>query len=151
MWEYVQGRWNGTTAAAMYKGPLLKAMAKAYPEHARSARARWLVLEDNDPAGYKSSKGVAAKVEAGIRAESLPCRSPDLNVLDYSLWHTINLRMRKQEKNFPLQFKESEEQFKERLKRTALGLPAAVVSKAVRDMHRRVRMVLTEKGDLFNE
>ena len=54
-------------------------------------------------------------------------------------------------KTLPLQFKESEEWFKERLKRTALGLPAAVVSKAVRDMHRHVRMVLTEKGGLFNE
>ena len=58
--------------------------------------------------------------------------------------------MRKQEKSFAPQFLKSEEQFKARLKRTTLGLPMPVVSKAVRDVHRRVRMVLAEKGGLFN-
>ena len=103
------------------------------------------------PSGYKSSKGSVAKLEAPIRADSLPRRSPDLNVLDYSLWHTINLRMRRQEKSFTANFTESEDEFKARLKRTAMRLPAAIVSKAIGDMHRRVRMVLKEKGGLFNE
>ena len=104
-----------------------------------------------DPSGYKSSKGVAAKAAAHIRTESLPRRSPDLNVLDYSLWHTIDLRMREQEKAFPPKFEETVEEFKARLKRTALGLPAPLVSKAIRDMRRRVQQVLAEKGGLFKE
>ena len=129
----------------------MKAMiAKAFPILAHMPRAKWMVLEDNDRTGYKSSKGVAAKAEAGIRSESVPCRSPDLNVLDYSLWHTINLRMRKQERAFPPRFLETEEAFKARLKRTALGLPTAIVSRAMHDMHRRVQLVLEEKGGLFN-
>ena len=90
-------------------------------------------------------------MEEMIRSDSLPRRSPDLNVLDYSLWHTSNLRMRRQEKSFTANFTESEEDFKARLKRTAMRLPAATVSQAIGDMHRRVRMVLEEKGDLFNE
>ena len=103
------------------------------------------------PSGYKSSKGSVAKLEAPIRADSLPRRSPDLNVLDYSLWHTINLRMRRQEKSFTANFTESAEELKARLKRAAMRLPAATVSKAMGDMHGRVRMVLKEKGALFNE
>ena len=31
-------------------------------------------------------------------SEDSPRRSPDLNVLDYSLWHAINERMREEEK-----------------------------------------------------
>ena len=44
-----------------------------------------------------------------------------------------------------------QEAFNARLKRTALGLPTATVSRAMRDMHRRVQLVLEEKGGMFNE
>ena len=78
----------------MYEGPLTAALARAYLEHAAKSRAKWIVLEDNDPAGYKSERALAAKEAAGIVIDDLPKRSPDLNVLDYSLWHSINVRMR---------------------------------------------------------
>ena len=39
------------------------------------AGASWKVLEDNDPTGYKSSKGMAAKAAAGIETLDLPKRS----------------------------------------------------------------------------
>jgi hypothetical protein len=94
MWDYVDGRWNATQAASMYEGPLTAALARAYLEHAAKSRAKWIVLEDNDPAGYKSKRALAAKEAAGIVIDDLPKRSPDLNVLDYSLWHSINVRMR---------------------------------------------------------
>eukprot|EP00973_Karenia_brevis_P092088 12410694-Karenia_brevis.AAC.1 len=84
MWDYVQGHWNGQAAADMYKGPLAKALRKAYPAEAAKATPKWLVLEDKDPSGYKSSKGMAAKDAVGISADELPRRSPDLNVLDYA-------------------------------------------------------------------
>ena len=91
MWEYVGGRWNGDKAASMYKGPLLKAIKKAYPDQAKKPATKWVVLEDNDPTGYKSSKGMSAKKSAGITTDDLPRRSPDLNALGYALWHGINL------------------------------------------------------------
>ena len=62
-----------------------------------------------------------------MRSEDLLRRSPDLNVLDYSLWHAINERMREEEKQFPANRKETKEHHLERLRATALGLPRAVV------------------------
>ena len=50
-------------------------------------------MEDNDPAGYKSSKGMAAKAAAGIETLDLPKRSPDLNPLDFSFWAAANQKM----------------------------------------------------------
>lgn len=151
MWEYVEGNWNGQSAAEMYAGPLVKCMAKAYPEHNAKARAKWEVLEDNDPAGYKSGKALRAKSEAGIATDDLPRRSPDFNVLDYSLWRAINVRMREQESAFDGGKKESVVEYKQRLRRTALSLPTSVVTRAVADMKRRVAMAIEAKGDLFNE
>ena len=40
----------------MYKGPVAVALRKAFPN-----KRKWTVLEDNDPAGFKSRKGMAAK------------------------------------------------------------------------------------------
>ena len=37
---------------------------------------------------YTSKKALAAKAEAKIVTMDLPKRSPDLNVVDYSLWPT---------------------------------------------------------------
>ena len=58
MWQYHTGRWNGGVAAAMYSGPLLKTLRRAFPAHAAKRNGRWTVLEDNDPSGYKSKKAV---------------------------------------------------------------------------------------------
>jgi hypothetical protein len=152
MWEYVHdhshtGRWNGQAAAAMYSGPLVKAMGKAYPGHG----GKWEVLEDNDPTDYKSRKALKAKRDADIVTDDLPFRSPDLNVLDYSLWHAINARMRAQEKSFPKSRKETKQEFLARLRFTALTLPTAVVKNAVSDMHRRTRCLVKARGGLFHE
>ena len=81
----------------------------------------------------------------------LPRRSPDLNVLDYTLWHEINTRMRQQEANMGVNRKESVEAFKTRLRRVALTLPRGVVEKAVKDMRRRTQMLHSAKGGLFRE
>ena len=151
MWEYVKGAWNADAAAAMYKGPLMKALEKAFPGKATKKKAKWSVLEDNDPAGYKSRKALEAKAEVGIKTDDLPKRSPDLNVLDYSLWATINKRMRQQEAEFPKNKKETVDEYKKRLRRTALSLPTAEVKKAVGDMHRRCALVVKAQGSLFNE
>ena len=146
MWRYTRGRWNGQAAADMYSDTLVKAMKKVYP-----AARKFLVLEDNDPAGYKSGKGMAAKSSSKIATLDLPRRSPDLNVLDYSLWRAINVRMRAEEMSFAANRRETQEQYKPRLRRTALTLPTTVVTRAVKDMARRVRALRDAKGKLINE
>ena len=47
--------------------------------------ANSLVLEDNDPTGYKSQKGKDAKPAAGISILEFPMRSPDLSVCDHAI------------------------------------------------------------------
>ena len=120
-------------------------------EQEKKERATWKVLEDNDPSGYKSGAGKDAKAKARIITNDLPKRGPDLNVLDYSLWAYINTKMREQEKAFPANKKESVKQFKDRLRRTALIIPARVVRKAVNDMHARVRKVFDADGGHITE
>lgn len=146
MWKYVEGNWRGDAAAAMYQD-LEKVLKKAYPHH----HGRYEVLEDNDPTGYKSSKGMAAKAACNLKTDDLPKRSPDLNVLDYCLWHEINVRMRAQERAFPKSKRETMDEFKARLRKTALGLPTALVKKAVGSMKRRCQIISKNKGELFTE
>ena len=149
-WKYVEGNWNGARAAEMYK-ELDKALAKAFPQHATKPWASWSVIEDNDPTGYKSGKGLKAKSDLGIVTDDLPRRSPDLNVLDYSLWALINKKMREQEASFPKSFVETQEQFKARLRKTAMSLPTSLVKKRVGDMQRRCRLINEAGGGLIKE
>ena len=151
MWKYCEGRWNSRAAAAMYSGPLVRTLRKAFPDIARQGRSKWLVLEDNDPAGYKSRAALAAKTQSKIDTMNLPPRSPDLNVLDYSIWHEINVRMRKQEAAFDPDKKETVDEYLKRLRHTAVSLPTAIVTRAVGDMKRRVALVQKSRGGLINE
>ena len=146
MWHYVEGRWKGAAAAEMYKGPLRKTLERNFP-----GRRSWVVLEDNDPTGYQSSKGRAAKDSAHIVSMGLPKRSPDLNVLDYSLWKAVNDRMRAAEQTFPKAFRETKAAFAARLRRTALRLPEAEVTKAVQSMRRRTLELAQNGGRLVKE
>jgi len=60
MWEYVEGMWNGDAAASMYT-KLSSAMKRSH-----GTKRSYVVLEDNDPAGYKSGKGKPAKLDTNI-------------------------------------------------------------------------------------
>ena len=146
LWHYTNGAWNAKTACEMYKKPLAGALKRAFP-----GKKRFVVMEDNDPAGYKCKAAFTAKRSVGIVTLDLPKRSPDLNVLDYCLWHEINVRMRVQERKFPPAFKESEDAFKNRLRKTALSLPKSFVTRAVGDMTRRLKLIKKAKGGLINE
>ena len=146
MFNYVDGAWTGKEAAKMYSGPLAKALRAAFPDVARNPWKKFNVIEDNDPTGYKSRKGEAAKRASSIVTDDLPKRSPDLNVLDYRLWSEINRRMRRQEVSFSSSRKETKEQYLNRLRKTALALPEAYVTKSVQEMHRRVRAVRDSEG-----
>ena len=59
--------------------------------------------------------------------------------------------MRAQEKKFSASMKESKEEFLKRLRRTALRLPTALVTKAVMSMRRRCRAIKVAKGYLIDE
>ena len=87
LWEEVCGRWCGQQAAAMYAGPIKRTLQKHRP-----GKRSWLAMEDNDPSGFKSRKGIRAKVENKLRPLSQPAYSPDLNPLDFSLWHAIETK-----------------------------------------------------------
>ena len=146
MWQYIDGAWNSTVAAAMYTGPVLNSLKAAYP------RLRtWRVLEDNDPTGFKAGAGVAAKKAARIQPFNIPKRSPDLNVMDYAIWAEINKRMRKQEQRFPEDKVETRGQYLARLRRTALRLPSRFIRASIRDMSRRCERMRVAKGCHFEE
>lgn len=147
MWEYIDGRsWSGAVAAEMYSGAMLHVLKKQYP-----GRRHFNVLEDNDPTGFKSSKGMAAKESSGIRAFEIPKRSPQLNVCDYSLWQEVNSRMRRQEKAWRPSKKENRTEYLRRLRRTAMRLPAAFINASIKDMRRRCTRLRAAKGGHFEE
>ena len=144
LWKYLEGKWGGAAAAAAYCGPILRALKAEYP-----ALDKFTVLEDNDPSGFKSRLGLAAKADAGVQAFVIPKRSPCLNVCDYYLWAAVNKRMRAQEAKFPRAKRETRAAFLARMRRTALGLPTEVVAAAVGDMRRRcARLKAAEGGNI---
>ena len=130
---------------------LEKAVARAFPERAAMPRARWLVLEDNDPGGYKSTLAVARKRALRMEVMALPPRSPDLNVLDCSLWVEINKCLRTQQAEFQVSFRVTPAQFSQRLRTAATTLPASVVQNATQSMKGRCQQILENKGRLIHE
>lgn len=146
VWQYIEGAWNSETAANIYKGPIRSALKKAYPR-----QTSWRVLEDNDPAGFKSGAGRAAKRSARIVEFRIPKRSPDLNVLDFSIWSEINKRMRRQEERFPEDKVETRGQYLARLRRTAMRLPRRFITSCIRNMQHRCVRMREAKGYHFEE
>ena len=108
-------------------------------------------MEDNDPTGFKSNKGKAAKAAARVQPFVIPPRSPDLSLCDYALWQEINRRMRRRESTWPKARKESREAYLLRLKQTALRLPKAFLEKSVKDTRRRCQLLHKAKGHHFEE
>ena len=113
LWQYLEKNWYGAAAAKLYRGPIATVLRRVAPE-----KAKHLILEDNDPTGYKSGKGKAAKKELGFKVVNLPRYSPDLSPCDCFLWDNIEARMAK---SAPKNKKESLEQFKKRLRKTAMS------------------------------
>ena len=108
----------------------------------RGAKRRYLVLEDNDPTGFKSNIAVAAKQDAGIETLQFPRRSPDLNPCDFSLWEEIENRLAAQAA--PRQ--ETAQGFKARLRKTAMSIPEPVVRKMVQAIKGRAQSIYDHNG-----
>lgn len=140
LWHHLKGgKWNGGVAADLYRGPLLKALKKH-----RGEKATYLVAEDNDPSGYKSKKGLAAKEEVGIKTMSWPRYSPDLNPLDFHVWHEVEERVLNKLKG-PV----STKKFGELLRRTAKALNQEQILKAVLGIKGRAKAIYDADGGLI--
>lgn len=147
MWHDVpDGRWNGGAAASMYTKPLKTALLDTWGQ-----KRKFTVLEDNDPTGFKSSKGARAKADAGIKAFIIPKRSPDLSVCDYAIWKEVNVRMRKHELKWPAGKRETRNAYLCRLRRTASKLPADFINKSIGDMKRRCQRLYNAAGGFIEE
>ena len=143
--EVVDGRWSGQAAASFYR-VLARDLAKVSP-----GKRKFTILEDNDPTGYKSAKGISAKRAAGLNVFQIPKRSPDLSVLDYAIWAEVNKRLRKQESKWPKGKKETRVSYIKRLKLTIRSLPKEFLLSSIKDMARRCQRLYEAKGYFFEE
>ena len=146
MCHVVDGMWNKESAAAMYTDVLGPSLKRAYP-----GKRTFLLLEDNDPTGYKSGLAKAAKHALGVRVLEFPKRSPDLNPLDYSFWSNVNSRLRQQEQKFDDDYNEPRGEFIKRLRRTVLRTPRRTLLGMVRNMKRRCELLKAARGEHFEE
>ena len=152
MWaENPEAKWSGKAACTMYTKQLMKGLRSTYPTKAKQENPTWVVLEDNDPTGYKSTAALKAKKDSGITTLDLPKRSPDLNPLDFRIWHEVNRRMRATEQKWTAAKKETRDQYVARLGRTARSIPKSFVKSAVGDLARRCKLVIKAKGGHFEE
>lgn len=137
LWHYLKkGKWNGSVAAGLYRGPLLKALQKY-----RGVKASYVILEDNDPSGFKSGKGQAAKKAVGIRAVPFPKYSPDLNPLDFHVWHAVEERVMKKLKG-PISVKK----FGALLRGAARAVKRDDILAAVASIRERAKAIVAAKG-----
>ena len=137
LWHHLKkAKWNGQVAADLYRGPLKTALEKH-----RGKKGRYLVLEDNDPSGFKSKKAEQAKKEVHIRAVPFPKYSPDLNPLDFHVWHAVEEKVIKK-----LKGPTSVKKFKELLRRTAKSLKEDDIRAAVSSIKARAKAVHAAGG-----
>ena len=146
VWKTIIGSWSGATAATMYTDVVQPALQKQY-----AGKRKFTILEDNDPTGNMSRKGLAAKAAMKLAVFTIPKRSPDLNVLDYAIWGEVERRLRIQEAKMSSSKYETRAQFEARLNRTAANLPKAYIDKAIGNMAERVRRLHKARGGLFEE
>lgn len=146
MCHEVKGNWTGTAAAKMYTSALAPALRRASP-----GKRKFLILEDNDPTGYKSKAGLDAKRKEKIGTLDLPKRSPDLNPLDYAFWSEVNRRLRHQEASFPESKRETRDAFIARVKKTMMRIPRRTLAAMVKQMRARCLALSAAKGKHFEE
>ena len=146
VWHTIPGSWSGAAAEQVYTDVVAPALQKRYPH-----RSSFTILEDNDPTGNMSRRGVKAKKTAKLKVLHIPKRSPELNVLDFAVWSEVERRMRKQEKSWPSSKKETRSDFGRRLDQTARRLPSAFIDRSVGDLSRRCKLLYEAKGALFEE
>eukprot|EP00973_Karenia_brevis_P058172 8097003-Karenia_brevis.AAC.1 len=86
MWHENPKPWNGTAAATMHK-QLGATLTKKL-----GVQRKYRIVEDGDPKGFQSNKGITAKKTAKLESWRLPVRSPEWMPLDFSIWAEIERR-----------------------------------------------------------
>ena len=146
VWKTILGRWTAAQAASAYRDVVTPALKASYP-----GKSNFVILEDNDPTGNMSKKGIAEKSAQGLTVLTIPKRSPDLNVLDYAIWAEVEKRLRAQERNMGSEKYETRAEFEQRLDRTARRLPASFINNAIGNLQKRCQLLYKAKGGLFEE
>ena len=136
VWHYLPRTWNGQTAADLYEHTLAPALATH-----RGEKAKYVIVEDNDPTGYKSKKAEEVKRNTGIEAIAWPRYSPDLNPLDFYVWHAVEQKALQS-----LSGPTTMAAYKRKLRRLAFALPEAEVRQAVESIRRRAKAVYDASG-----
>ena len=121
----------------MYRGVLAPAL-KRY----RGVKRKYLLLEDDDPTGFKSTQAIGTKAALKIAPMPFPTCSPDINPLDFAVWDEVERRMSEQK----APRRESVEAFKARLRSTALAIPASVVEKILNKMKSQAQSIYDNDG-----
>lgn len=137
LWHELPDSWNGCVAEDLYRGPIMTTLAAQ-----RGRKRRYVIMEDNDPVGYKSNRAKAAKEELKIEPLRFPKYSPDLNPMDFYIWSEIERRVLASS----VSKVESAKKYKARLRRVALSLPSSAIEKAMAAIRKRAEAVIKAKG-----
>ena len=137
VWHYLPKTWNKNAAVALYRDVIAPALKKH-----RGNKRTYVILEDNDPTGYKSNDAKSAKATLKIEPLAFPTYSPDLNPCDFSLWEEVQARMDKQ-KPPP---REGLDAFKARLRKTAMAIPEKVIRNMVQSIKGRAQSIYENDG-----
>ena len=137
LWHENRSNWNGATAAEMYKGPLIQSLRRTW-----GPRASYTIVEDGDRKGNQSTKGIAAKQKVGIKAMTLPPRTPSLMPLDYAIWKAIDAKV----VDTSPRGTETKAAFLERLRRCAKSLPSGFVKRQIARMKANVKAIVDAQG-----
>ena len=137
------GKWNARAAALFYRA-LADFLRAEYPE---SVGKKWVIIEDNDPAGFRAKKSIEIKKELKLEPIGLPPKSPDISPLDYSIWSHVLKTMRAQERK--MRKKESKKCHIERIKSTMKNMDKNFLRKTMRSMKKRLTACYKAKGGHF--
>ena len=79
----------------------------------------WL---DNDPSGFEAREAVKFRKTLGnLVFRNIPVYSPELQPCDWTLWSTLERRLRAAEQRLPADYRESKTEFQARVKKTLLS------------------------------
>ena len=137
LWHAHASKWNGQTAADTYSGPLLTALRRTW-----GTRKSYTIVEDGDRKGNQSQKGIDAKTACGIKARTLPPRTPSVMPLDFSIWKAIEMRVVKTAPKTT----ETKDAFLKRLKSCAQKLPKGYVKKVIARMRKNMQDIVDANG-----
>ena len=137
VWHIIEKSWKGTVAAGMYRGPLARALKRAW-----GVRRSYRIVEDGDRKGNQSALGLAAKRNARIHAMTLPPRTPSWMPLDYAIWAAVDKAM---DETAP-EGRESRGEYLTRLEGCARTLPRGFVRKVIARMKGNIKGVIEARG-----